>query len=103
MEKVNLKNQLTKETLTHIQPTFMALNDCRLCDSDFKCVAEEVKEGRLPNLQYLYLHNPFDVENLTKPSYWSNSASSSIQNALRESVAKHEERNVHCKMFCILR
>ena len=86
-------DQVTKETLIHGQLTFMALNDCRLCDSDFKCIAEKLLEGRLPNQQYLYLHNPIDAENLTKPSYWSKSASSSMQNTLKEAVAKHEERN----------
>ena len=93
MEKVNLKNQVTKVTLIHGQLTFMALNDCRLCDSDFQCIAEKLMEGRLPNLQFLYLHNPIDVENLGKPSYWSNSASSSIENTLKEAVAKHKERS----------
>ena len=93
MEKVNLKNQMTKETCIHDHLISMALNDCQLGDSDFKCIVEKLKDGRLPNLQYLDLSNSIDIENLENPSYWSNSASPSMKNALKEAVAEHEERN----------
>ena len=76
MQKVNLKNQMTEEALIHHELTSMSLNDCQLGDSDFKCIAEKLKEGRFPNLQYLDLSNSIDIENLENPSYWSNSASS---------------------------
>ena len=93
MKKVNLKNQMTEEICIHDQLISMALNDCQLSDSDFKCIAEKLKDGRLPNLQYLDLSNSIDIENLENPSSWSNSASPSMKNALKEAVAEHEERN----------
>ena len=93
IKNVNLKNQMTEETCIHDHLISMALNDCQLGDSDFKCIVEKLKDGRLPNLQYLDLSNSIDIKNLENPSYWSNSASPSMKNALKEVVAEHEERN----------